>query len=338
MRTTPPPCPAVSLVIATCRLGGLDITWEMLRAQTERDFEVILVDYWWEERKDIVAERWHETGLSPDRLTHVPPRKGRWFGAHDSGQAYNTGFALARAPLVCIGGDYWYAHPRYIEQHLAVFRRSWSTPFIFQGHIFHTISLTGHHCKRHPTALRVPYNAQESLFSTFANEFVAKRDLFEMWTTILCMRTVGECPPDWPWRGLFPVRFDFFNATQNDSLPRSVLYRINGFDERYSGGVGHADLDLGLRSTISGNLLVMPEDCGIAWDVDQYRLPPEVATKMFTARQSEAVQKARNIALYARRIEAIQAGDALFAPNDGFRLDAPLSPADVIASYEAHRP
>ena len=117
MRPNVPPL-SVSIVTATSRLGGLDVLAATVERQTFRDFEVILVDYWWEERHGL---------LDLDRipnLVHVPPRLGRWREMSDAHNAWNTGLALARGNVVCFLSDYWLAHPRYVEDHYQVWKDS----------------------------------------------------------------------------------------------------------------------------------------------------------------------------------------------------------------------
>lgn len=337
--------PAASLVISTRRWGGLDVTWQMLRSQTEQDFEVILVDYWWEHRRGLVAERQRETGLPPERFVHVPPRQGCWAPYHDSAQAYNTGFALARASVVCIGGDYWYAYPRYIEQHLDIHRRGLEVGSLDVPPIgtFTSFSMTGHHAKRLPLPLRRYEQPSDCLFTTFDHEFDPQSDLAAMWVTSLSTRYVitDAKTPGWPdaFREWFITRADQFNCTQNDSLPLAMLYAVNGLDEVYNGGTdGHADLDLGLRCTVNHHAFLLPADCGIAWDVDHRYLPPEIATKMYDPTGVDA-KIPRNGAIFEARRQLALAG--LLAPrvhNGGFSLSDPLTIQEVIDSYEAHRP
>ncbi len=64
--------PFISLIVPTMRVGGLDILFDSLAKQTFRDFELVLVDAFYKQRKDRVAEEArdrflcvHHVGLDP---------------------------------------------------------------------------------------------------------------------------------------------------------------------------------------------------------------------------------------------------------------------------------
>lgn len=328
MRADPPlgPPPAASIVIATCRLGGLDVTWEMLRSQTCQDFELVLVDYWWEERKALVAARWTELGLPADRLVHVPPRLGRWAGHHDSGQAYNTGFALARAPLTCLGEDYWLAHPRYVEQHLDVFFRT-------DGRV----SLSGHNRRVQMPPLRRFNTPLDCLWSAFHRPF-RRADLEGLKTVALGMKWAASHArtEGWPWGGqeLFMVLPEHHHGTCNEAHPTAVLYQVNGFDEGYVGGAGNADADLGIRLFTTGHPLAVSPACGVAADMDHIAFPAALSAVPYTDATGE-----HNRLRFEERVRLANAHCLpAAADNNGFRISAPTTVADVIASYNGHRP
>lgn len=313
------PTPKASIVISTIRLGGLDVTWEMLKAQTERDFELILVDYWWEKRREIVQERWSEVGLPPERLVHVPPRLGRWAPGHDSGQAYNTGFALARAPLICIAGDYWWGYPRYVEQHLAVFQAT-------QG----AATITGHYRKRMPPLATDPHG----LWSVFAVPYKHDAGDDSVLFTMSSYRQAitDNFTPGWPWPGLFMLEPTSVNFTQNDSIPRAAMYGVNGLDEVFSGLGGYSDTDIAVRLTEYGHYWVIPGECGVAEELDHRALPAHLA-----APRGESPPGALEL-MEARQAARKSGKLSYIAENGGFTLRAPLTTQDVIRSYESYRP
>ena len=317
---------AASLVVATCRLGGLDVLWATLKAQVVRNFELILVDYWWEERKDIVAARWHETGLPFNYLTHVPPRLGRWAGHHDSHQAYNTGFALARTPLICIGQDYWCAPPEYVYQHVDVFRRT-------NGRA----AMSGHNRRvKMPPVKRTGAIAR---FSIFEPEFQPKH-LNNLTTTVLGTKTpmTNAHTPGWAhlgWREIFCVPYTMHHGTQNESVPTAALHCINGFDEYYAGEAGSGDVDLGLRLFAAGCPMVITPECCITVDMEHQNLPRELSCSAYTQEAGT-----RSLSIFNARAAQYERGERLnpWADNGGFKLSDPLTVEDVIANYEAHRP
>ncbi len=105
--------PAVSIVVPTFRLGGMDVLFHGLAGQDFLDFEVILVDALRGRRANAVAER---TGGLPFRVRHVEPF-GNPFPVNSFQRFANTGIALAEGDRILFLGDYTWLPPGVVGTH-----------------------------------------------------------------------------------------------------------------------------------------------------------------------------------------------------------------------------
>lgn len=92
--------PSVSVVTVTGRPGSIDVTWGALRRQSVQDFEWVLCDELYEDRRAEVAEF-----VADPRLHHVPaPAVGD--GLWNLNRAYNEALRHCRGELVVSLQDY----------------------------------------------------------------------------------------------------------------------------------------------------------------------------------------------------------------------------------------
>lgn len=98
----------ISVICVTNRIGGLDVLWQGLAHQTEKDFELVLVD--------AIKSRRSKGTENPFRWTHVEPRDNQ-FPNVSYCRSVNTGIANARGDTVLMLCDYSFCHPSCIELH-----------------------------------------------------------------------------------------------------------------------------------------------------------------------------------------------------------------------------
>ena len=309
--------PALSIVLSTCRLGGLDITWDMCARQTERDFELILVDYFYYERREIVADRAAETGLPPERFLHIPPRNGCWEATASAGEAYNTGLALARGDLVCMLGDYQHQYDDFVKDHLGCFRE-WGGKITLAGD-FGAFSYAGESFDRERPA--------DHLFSVFSPEFTY--DASRVTNRIY----YAHRGPHVDEHGFLPG--ESFNATQNESIPREALYKINGMDEIYDGRRGFQDQDIGFRLIQAGYRQRYLPDLTEAvhlWTHDKRAVPDGASTWGGAIWQPSGMRNANLLEM--RKLFGFPPA----AFNGGFFLRKPVSVHDILEMAAARRP
>src|SRR5688572_297385 len=101
--------PAVSVVIPTHnRAGRLAAQLESLRAQTTRDFEVIVVDDGSRDgTPEVLAAQIARGGFDLRAIRHDAPQ--------GPATARNAGWQAARAPLVAFTDDDCISHPGWLE-------------------------------------------------------------------------------------------------------------------------------------------------------------------------------------------------------------------------------
>ncbi|MEK6883734.1 MAG: hypothetical protein AABY22_29165, partial [Nanoarchaeota archaeon] len=260
--------PRAVVVHSTARLGGLDLLHQSIARQSTDAFDVVLVDYWWEERRALVAERF---GGFAGQVVHVPPRKGRRRGVGwDGCQAWNTGFAVSRAVapgvvLVIPTADYWIWSPRFVEQHLAVFNETHGVAALVGPHEVHAL----------PVESRSP---KDALWSAFVNpvdteaKIVAAVSKTPKWA---CRRDLDANPENrcGRFRGLQGGHTNWYGGL-NESIPRWALEASNGLDESLDGVKQHVDTDWGRRLAALGLKFVVDEGAQMFRRLDPHELPP----------------------------------------------------------------
>lgn len=272
--------PKVSVVTLAFRPGGIDITLAGMRDQTFRDFEVVLVDRRYEHRHDQVMELARKYGVS---LIHVPEhrRNGKWVSF---ASAWQTGFALARGDVVILMVDWMYAPPGWIERHLDVLGSK--RRYVIGSYIF--IALPD-------LDMKVPYDFdlarkvwEENLEVTETSPVSDGKVLDEMYvfkdgpfdpawipelvkkpTHLVDLRRTELRRPAGPWVG------EGWLHLKNESLHRSVLYEINGVDERLERGRGPLDIDIQYRLIGAGVELWWQPDIDLYY-FDPHYIDPAV--------------------------------------------------------------
>ena len=276
------PNPDVTVVCNTFRPGGIDVLLAGMRDQTfPRDkFEVVLVDHRYERRHQEVMALAKRYGVP---LIHVPEhrRNGKWAVCSS---AFTTGFAVARGRVIIMLVDWTYAPPGWIEQHL---KYHGGTPtYVIGPYLYHTVginrALYERLVKEMPGAVHRPWAAYEQQpklrlrqpfdlttqdaradASSIEEDAVLRGEIFDE------VSAFEEGPFDPAWlermpplpegdpgaRGhLVPGPVAYTNAhLKNESVPREILYALNGVDvwsER--GGRMCIDTDLGRRVSAVG--------------------------------------------------------------------------------------
>lgn len=107
----------ISIVTVTNRYGGIDIMYNNLRKQTHKDFEWILCDELYDERKQEVAD--YVSGI---KLKHIKPRPKRDDCVWNLARAYNDALRVSEGDLVVVVDDYIWMQPGAILRFLEVSR------------------------------------------------------------------------------------------------------------------------------------------------------------------------------------------------------------------------
>lgn len=240
-----------SLVISTFRPSGIDIVLAGIRDQSYKKFETILVDRRYELRHDRVMKLAKEYGIQ--NFVHVPEfrRNGPWINFCS---AWNTGFALAKGEIVIICQDWAYCPSGYIEAHLNAVdgkKRYVLSPYVYTQ----------------LPSIRLPYGFDPVAQMSRGNYCVEPDDIIsgKILDEISCFEQ-GLFDPAW-LRNLprlnRPDQDPRFHPrghleaknwvhVKNESILRSVLWELNGLDERLERGKGPMDTDWSNRLESAG--------------------------------------------------------------------------------------
>ena len=285
----------VSVVLTTARWGGLDVLFHSMQQQLMSDFEVILVDEFWEQRHVWASRYFSEARFA---FVHVPPR--RKCSYYDNALGFNTGIALAKGELVVFLVDYTWVPPEYLQTHWDFYKANpgWSLSCYLDRYPLPAQKMRrGLEDDCLLTAFEIEFTADaaEGFFSTNEPIYRERRGL------------VG-IPKE---GGLVEMPGDVVYLL-GESVPLAVLRELNGLDERYDGGYGSNDVDLGTRAN------------HIGWRFGLY--PRPLLKKLTLSNQAQipgaAKQRVRqpedNYKFFEHRRRAITEGKELARVPDGW--------------------
>ena len=231
--------PKISILIPTYRVGGFDVLAQTLARQTERDFEVVIVDHFRSQRLDAV-DRFRRLGI---RCNHIEPNPcPHPFPIYSGANTFNTGFLACRGKIVVIGCDYFVADAdwlanltrglgrfearvgecTYLEPNrddldkLVIDPRTWRGSFWSVGRTF----------RAKPVPESAPYY--------HVGRFPGLKD--------------GDPLPD-----------QMSYVSKNMAIHRRHVLAVRGMDESYDGGHGQTDIEMGIRLRLAGVSFVFAE-------------------------------------------------------------------------------
>lgn len=108
----------ITVVLCTKRKEPrLDWAFEGLKNQTFKDFEYIIVDGYWQYRKDYVRDLCKRSGIL-NRVTHIPDKPSRWKGKRPAlSNARNTALIFADGENIVFHDDNCKIPPDWLERH-----------------------------------------------------------------------------------------------------------------------------------------------------------------------------------------------------------------------------
>jgi len=105
--------PYISVIVATTRIGGLDILCSGLEQQTFKDFELVFADNLYEYRKDIVKQYSYKYSFP---IKHIKPN-GNDFTAATWCRDQNTALINASGHIAFFVGDYTWLESNCLQVH-----------------------------------------------------------------------------------------------------------------------------------------------------------------------------------------------------------------------------
>jgi hypothetical protein len=236
----------ISVILTTARFGGFDILFSSMLAQEfDGDFQVVVCDEYYEERKDriaryikpSVAAYWNDDpGLdSKFDFVHIPSK--RIYRIYDDSLGVNTALAAASGELAVILADYTWAPADYLQAHWDFYKANpgWSMSCYLD---------------RYPLSPMKgePYSIERDWWSVFAKDFAPNWFDNQEPTYRERRGSVGKVHDD----GKVEIPGDYIYLL-GDSIPMEIVRKLNGIDERYVGGYGSNDVDFGVRANHVGH-------------------------------------------------------------------------------------
>jgi hypothetical protein len=286
----------MSVIYVTSRLGGFDMLSHSLRVQqgiARKDWELIVVDDWF----DLRTRRLD--GLA-GQVKHIRSRDNDYF---DPCYANNLGLRQAEGELIVFVSDMQWFYPRFLADHWDVYQN-------FPGY-----TLSGY-LDRYPIPkLKAELSpGLETAWSVFEHEFdgAFASEFFQSVEPVYRERKGGHVGVAVGPYFEIPGELAYFNV---DSLPLSVVTALNGLDERFDGGYGVCDIDLGVRANLLGHKFVVSSaavSCKLGI--------PGISGVLPSKQKPRARSTEDNRQIFNRRMEAIRNGTETIAVAEGYGL------------------
>lgn len=201
----------ISIITVTNRYGGIDINWSSLKRQTHKDFEWILCDTLYEERKEAVRKYTH----NDPRVIHVKQDAKDTAAKTWLAHAENQGIRAAKGELIVLLQDYIYIKPDALEKFWVQYKTNPRCMITGVGHQY------GNPGKNDVIN-------HQGLITVFSKPF-EQVPTQQVWQDPRMRNDLGsfyECLPN-------DIEFNFC------AIPRQALLDVGGCDEEYD-YVGHA--------------------------------------------------------------------------------------------------
>lgn len=277
--------PFITVTVPTVRVGGLDILFEGLRSQTWRNFELVLVDGLYKQRKDIVASMAEKCHF---KVKHVEAVDNP-FPVTAYCRYANTSLLWAEGEIVLHLTDYTALAPNSLETH-AIHHLGNSRNIGLMGpHKYYELpkvnpAFPGY--KNEDTAQYVSDlkagKLDRVLWSLFEDRgpYSTKPDLETNAGDLKLNFVFGE------------VVAEMFHA-KNESCALEALLEVNGWDEALDGAHGYQDTDIANRMRMNGmRWLVNPK---LIADVLNPRHIFPYTERMRTPAENERIYKEKKV-------------------------------------------
>lgn len=274
----------ISVIVVTARLGGFDVLINSMLGQVgldRSDWELIIVDDWYDSRSEVT--QWFEINVK-----HLRPRDNDYL---DPCYANNLALKFAVGELVVFFCDQEWAYPEFLADHWRIYQE-------FPGY-----TLSGFLDRYPMPKLKDGITPENSKWSIFEKEFTENiaRDHFAFQSAEYRERKGGARGAKVDSMFEMPGGFVYFNV---DSLPMAVIRDLNGLDERYDGGYGICDIDLGWRANRIGWKFLARDDGPVCKKLGMRAALVNLPRK--PKKELRSVEENRSF--FYRRQEAIRSG------------------------------
>ncbi len=287
----------ISIIVTTARpdypyIGRLDLhifkpTIDSLKNQTMKDFELVIVDFLYNERKDYFKNL-----DLPFKIKHIPSSPNIWHNERMNGicTQLNKGIIYSDGELLFFSGEGFLYIPEFCER-LWKRHKEGYIPLVwyFSDNTFtpEVFNATEDQISKYPAESKLPYNIKYNI-----NGYVGKNITMDHRPSIAFKKgDIFNSPWEW-WFGC-------------SGSPLSAMLKINGFDQRFDGDKSLFDCDIGSRLELSGY-----KKFGIFKDLFIIRIMNNNAT-VFTAKSDSITSVKCNFPLmhWSRQFKHFVAND-----------------------------
>jgi hypothetical protein len=285
--------PFLSVVVPTCRVGGLDVLCDSLERSTFKDFELVISDMLWQKRHGmvrLVAPRYSYP------IVHVEPPFNP-FPVLSYCRTSNAGIANARGKVVVFLADYTWVPPTVLEIH-ALFH---------QARPDERVALMCPH--DYVTYPNPPFHYENDEIDRYVDDLKHGR-LDNYACSIGPVGDPSTFVTDPKWGGADPklrmgagvLQPTYFHA-KNESIKTEALLKVNGWDEDFDGTTPYQDADLAGRLT---------NQLGLTW-----LLNPAAVVKIVNPRPFFP---------FPKRLYPIERNEGLWRSREETRYSQPANP------------
>lgn len=247
----------ISVIIPTNRIGGLDILFGSLAAQTYQDFELILVDNVARRLLDWRSPEKRAKYLTLPAVKHIEPRDNP-FPRTAYCRSVNSGLEVARGDVVFLTADYSFLHPDCLATH-AKLQAKHHCPIILD-----------YDMAKPPMRIVTPFYGQslspdnpgyQAELTATTERYVAdlnagKLDPY-MWSIFrepLAYEAIQALEVEHKHRPCSTREPDDYNwcSFKNESFPIEVFEQLNGLDEEYDKSHTYQDSEFSYRMREAG--------------------------------------------------------------------------------------
>lgn len=249
----------LSVLVPSNRIGGLDVLFNSLENQSNKNFELVLIDALWKYRHNLVREK--AKGYSFE-VKHIEPRDNP-FPDVCYCRTMNTGVVASRGDTLLYTCDYSWFGPDVVEAHLDFAKRG-GKPLALDFAYTVLPELSPHFVpfvhavdptedpQRHTDSLNKSTEAYVTaldrgdldwaMWSIFREEARDHEKIWKLPLTNAHYRQLQEAPLN-----------DYnYCAFKNESFPAELILDMNGHDEDYDRSHGWQDSEFAYRSREDG--------------------------------------------------------------------------------------
>lgn len=286
----------ISIIYLTARLGSMDMLFGFVAHQTFPDFELIIVDHFYEERRQTVElMRRHRF----PNIKHVSPNLKSDVYANSAG--WNCGLRLAEGELAIHIVDFVWLPPDFLERHWNFYKKN-------PGH---SLSVFVDRYKYPPFGdLSHEERCTLSIFQEWFDEGFAERWFVP--ENLIYQERKGAKPEDLVAGNYYEIPGEKIYLL-GDSIPLRVMKELNGWDMIYNGGYGSNDIDIGVRANLASWKFVLDPSAPTLKKLGD----KSIAHLLPTAPTVYTKSPEENYELFLQRIAAIKEGKESVAVPEG---------------------